>query len=303
VTERAAIIGGGVTGLAAARELAGAGAAVTVFDKGRGFGGRLSTRRVEVGGETLRFNHGASAVHVSDGAFREAVADYVAEGAAVWRAEDRVAGAPFMSDLVAAMGDGLDVRFETAVSGVELGGGGWRLVDAEGHELGAFGRVVVAVPAPQAAELLETAAPAVAETARRVEFAPALVAMLGFEDEVGPEGEIEGDGGVIEKIVRTSGRAWTVHASEPWSRDQLERGKDEIGAELAAAAAAIDGAFVSPACVLGHRWRYGRAVGPVGERFLESGEGLMVCGDGFGGVDAESAWLSGMAAGRRAAGG
>ena len=40
-----AVIGGGIAGQSAAAVLSAAGARVTVFDKGRGAGGRLSTRR------------------------------------------------------------------------------------------------------------------------------------------------------------------------------------------------------------------------------------------------------------------
>ena len=41
------VIGAGMAGLACARELAAKGFEVTVFDKGRGLGGRTATRRAE----------------------------------------------------------------------------------------------------------------------------------------------------------------------------------------------------------------------------------------------------------------
>ena len=57
-----AVIGAGMAGLAAARTLAAAGHAVQVFDKGRGIGGRLSTRRTDYGA----FDHGAQYATVRD---------------------------------------------------------------------------------------------------------------------------------------------------------------------------------------------------------------------------------------------
>lgn len=45
-----AIIGAGMAGLSCARALVQAGVAVELFDKGRGPGGRMSTRRVELDG-------------------------------------------------------------------------------------------------------------------------------------------------------------------------------------------------------------------------------------------------------------
>ena len=51
-----AVIGAGISGLFAARTLADRGLNVKVFDKGRGLGGRMSTRRVD--GKSC-FDHGA----------------------------------------------------------------------------------------------------------------------------------------------------------------------------------------------------------------------------------------------------
>ena len=55
MTERVAVIGAGLAGLTAAARIAAGGAAVTVYDKSRGLGGRLATRRSPQGS----FDHGA----------------------------------------------------------------------------------------------------------------------------------------------------------------------------------------------------------------------------------------------------
>ena len=49
MTERIAIIGAGLAGLSAARALTAAGHTPVVFEKSRGLGGRLATRRTEFG--------------------------------------------------------------------------------------------------------------------------------------------------------------------------------------------------------------------------------------------------------------
>ena len=54
-----AIIGAGMAGIACADALQAAGHAVAVFDKGRGPGGRMSTRRMETPLGTVAFDHGA----------------------------------------------------------------------------------------------------------------------------------------------------------------------------------------------------------------------------------------------------
>jgi renalase len=65
--QRIAIIGAGMAGITAARTLAQAGHSVTVFEKSRGAGGRMSTRRTEFGG----FDHGAQYFTIRDARFRQ----------------------------------------------------------------------------------------------------------------------------------------------------------------------------------------------------------------------------------------
>ena len=58
------VVGAGVCGTTAARELRAHGCLVSIVDKGRGAGGRLSTRRTDEG----PFNHGAPSFLMSPGA-------------------------------------------------------------------------------------------------------------------------------------------------------------------------------------------------------------------------------------------
>ena len=56
---RVAIIGAGLAGLSVARRLVGVGIESQLFDKSRGVSGRMATRRLEMNGLTLRFDHGS----------------------------------------------------------------------------------------------------------------------------------------------------------------------------------------------------------------------------------------------------
>jgi predicted NAD/FAD-dependent oxidoreductase len=64
-----AVVGAGMAGVACARTLVQAGHRVTVFEKSRGFGGRMATRRTEFGG----FDHGAQYFTVRDHRFARAL--------------------------------------------------------------------------------------------------------------------------------------------------------------------------------------------------------------------------------------
>ena len=66
----AAVIGGGLSGFAAARALGAAGVEATVFDRGRSIGGRASTRASRSG---VAFDHGAPCFTAESAAFRAEV--------------------------------------------------------------------------------------------------------------------------------------------------------------------------------------------------------------------------------------
>lgn len=75
----AVVIGAGIAGLSAARELVAAGLRVLVVDKGRGLGGRIATRRI---GSAV-CDHGAQFFTVRGRAFGAIVAEAHAAGAVV----------------------------------------------------------------------------------------------------------------------------------------------------------------------------------------------------------------------------
>ena len=77
---RIAIVGAGMAGMSCGQRLSRLGHEVRLFDKGRGPGGRMATRRMEDGGTTLHFDHGAQYFSAKDPAFRAIVEDWRAEG-------------------------------------------------------------------------------------------------------------------------------------------------------------------------------------------------------------------------------
>jgi len=75
------VVGAGLSGLIAARDLASRGHTVVVVDKGRGVGGRLATRRI---GDAV-FDHGAQFFTVRDARFQAIVDEWLDGGVVrVW---------------------------------------------------------------------------------------------------------------------------------------------------------------------------------------------------------------------------
>jgi len=152
-----AVIGAGMAGLAAARTLEAAGHRVQVFDKGRGIGGRLSTRRTEYGA----FDHGAQYATVRDPAFSHYIAELQSKGAVhVWDSvrQGGAVGKPGMAALVKAGFAGTEgIAVVTGFEVAHIGkvAEGYVLSDRDGLHQGPFDKVIVTAPAPQAMQLLD----------------------------------------------------------------------------------------------------------------------------------------------------
>jgi hypothetical protein len=301
------VIGGGIAGLSAASALQQAGARVTVLDKGRGPGGRMAARRLELGGAQLTFDHGAQYFTARDPGFRAAVAAWQAAGvAARWPAagEDAWVGTPGMNAPLRAMAEPLDLRWNVRAERLHRGGALWR-VEA-GEQVFTAATVLICLPAEQAAALLADPAPDLAALAGSVTSAPCWAAMAAFAAPLSLAADtLRPDAGAIGWAARNSakpGRAggvetWVIHASPARSRDLLDRPKDEVAAALLAdffAAAGI--APVIPQHLDAHRWLYALPEARKGEGSVYDADlRLGVAGDWLHSPRVEGAWLSGRA--------
>ena len=95
---------------------------------------------------------------------------------------------------------------------------------------------------------------------------------------------------------------WVVHARGGWSKDNLERTKEEIAPDMLALfgeAVAADLPEVRSAHA--HRWRYSQTITPLGKPFLTSQDGhCFIGGDWALGGRIEAAFGSGTEMGRAA---
>ena len=165
-----AIIGAGIAGLSAANALHKAGHAIQLFDKSRGSGGRMSSKRSDVGVLDL----GAQYFTARDRRFVDEVQQWQAEGwAAEWEPhlyhykngllspspdeQTRWVGTPRMSAITRGLLGHLPVSFSCQITDLIRGEKRWHLLDAEGEEHGPFSHVIIATPAPQATSLLASA--------------------------------------------------------------------------------------------------------------------------------------------------
>lgn len=316
---RVAVVGAGMSGLVCSRELVRAGFEVKVFDKARGPGGRMATRRTRPAGHA--FDHGAQYFTVRAPELRRQADAWLEDGVvAAWKGRivaleagrqresstphERFVGVPRMSALTRHLATSSDLVLERRITELVAVRGAWLLRDEHGETAGPFDRVVVSAPGPQAAQLLQ-ASPPLAQEADSVRFAPCWAAMLAFEEPLA----LDFDGAFVHgktlswiardssKPERSEGDRWVLHGSPDWSEAQLELEPEQALAALTQAFAEETGLEIPPAVSsTAHRWRFALPLTPLAESYLyDPSLGLGACGDWCAGPRVEGAFLSGLA--------
>jgi len=344
-----AIVGAGMAGIAAARTLVKAGHHVMVYDKSAGAGGRMATRRTAFGG----FDHGAQYFTVRDPRMAlalQTVPDslhhcrpWSANAVRVLDPSGRVVeaarpgseahwvGVPGMSGLVKhwsqPLADAGQLQLSHQVVSLQADPRQTRLwalhgVDAQARpwHQGGFDRVLLAMPAPQCAQLLQAsagrgAASGLIAPTLGVQTAPCWTLMLAFPQasqpgltHLGPQWNaarsthhrIAWLARESSKPGRSSIERWTVQASAEWSSEHIRDDAERVQQKLLRAFAELTGIHTSPSHAQAHLWRYAKTTQPLGQPYQwEPSTGLGTCGDWHLGHRVEDAFVSGLELGLR----
>jgi len=321
-----AVVGAGLSGLTAARQLQSQGHHVTVYEKSAGVSGRMSTRQTELGG----FDHGAQYFTASSDRFKKEISDWKKSGwVTAWdeklvsldhgitkpagKSATRYVATPGMNALGKQLAHGLDVRKEQQVMALEAYGDQWLLkVQADTvcipASAGPFDAVILAIPADQAGPLLKEF-PKFEAQANKAKLAPCWALMLGFQTSLDlPYGGAWVNQSRLSWIARDTskpehraGERWVAHASQAWSIEHLEEDPERAKEKLLKAFHEATGSWIQPIHAVVHRWRFAQAEHPLPEDCLwDAKRKIGVCGDWFavgleGSGRVENAFLSALA--------
>ena len=311
-----AIIGAGLAGLTLARELS-AVADITLYEKARGLGGRMSTRR----NATHQWDHGAQFFTARSQAFKAMLAPLIASGTVVeWQPnittlspdqapfkrpwfEPHYVAAPGMNSLLKALAEDLTIHLSTRVEQVLAKDHSWQLFDDQAQLLGEFDWVVSSAPLPQTQELLP--ASLLGDTLKRYQMLPCYSLLLTVDDADLPHFDAAKVNNAplnwISFNHRLPGRnikAGTVvaHTSAEWATAHLEDDQDAVKQQLIeqfCALTEVTADAISSAQL--HRWRYALSAEvsePDLPYVLNSSAKLAACGDWCLGGRVEAAFTS-----------
>lgn len=296
------IIGTGLAGLTCARQLCDRGYTVKLFDKSRGIGGRLATRRVNQADQVIPVDHGLPFLTIQ-GEKTAALIDNLVKQDIVTSWFDSSYVAPSGINAVAKfLAKDLEIERDFLVTRLEIRGENWFL-NNKGQIQGEFKAIVLAIPAPQAALLLENSDINVMPELRSIVYDPCLTVMAGYRDSLpapSPSTDIAWLGLDSSKRQSSPDYVFVLHSSADFAAKYLDsEDLEAVKLDLLPRAS-----LPLPDWSQIHRWRYallrqGLKVPCLSTNILLP---LVACGDWCqGGDDArnsslETALISGVAA-------
>ncbi|MDJ0955067.1 MAG: FAD-dependent oxidoreductase [Acidimicrobiia bacterium] len=308
------VIGAGMAGLTAARELGRAGITTLVLDKGRAPGGRMATRTIG----SARFDHGAQHFSARSEPFQAHVDELRREGiVGSWYTADsrtrpgllgepRLVGVGGMRRIPEHLAVGLDVRTSTTIDRLHRDGVGIT-VTAAGARVAYGAAVILTPPVPQVLDLLQTSdmvpATDVLDPLSAVGYNSSLAVMATLDAPSGlPEGHLAEPAPDVAWMADNQHKGTsaqpsvTIHSTAGFASANLDADPDRWTQHVADQVAPILEARIISA--VGHRWRYAepRTTFDSGAITIGHAPPIVMAGEVFAGAKVEGAYLSGLAA-------
>lgn len=309
-----AVIGAGLAGVSLAHRLHQSGHRCLVFEKSRGRGGRLSTRR----NDGWQADHGTQYFTARSPQFKEEVARWQQAGWASewpitpWKltreslemspdTQARYVGSPAMNSMVHGLSDGLEFYSHTRIDRLERVDDGWRLWDEHGEHYGRFDAVLITAPLAQTLALLPTQAQAL-NAMKHARMTPTWATAIALQSPSGIEPDaLFCNDGIVTWACRDSSKpgrpdqyeTWMIHFSPAWTANHLDA---DTGLLLQQAQHLLERLAAKPVDIhdtFCHRWLHARASsGEVTIPQWDSQQSIGLAGDWTIGSRLEDAWLS-----------
>ncbi|WP_221801063.1 NAD(P)/FAD-dependent oxidoreductase [Oceanobacter mangrovi] len=317
-----AIIGAGMAGLSALQILAAAGHPVTVFEKSRGSGGRMASKKLQQDS----WDMGAQFMRAHSQEFADQLAHWQQQGIVTewplqaWQIDQhgqrpsddnvkRYVASPRMTALSRQLlQPACEFISHCRIIQIEqTAAGQWTLIDEQQQRHGPYDGVVIAVPAAQAIPLLSSAPEL--QPYCELPMLPCWILLLAFDQPLdtpfdaafvkqGPLGWIARNN---SKPGRDQRESWVIQANHQWSLQRLDSDRHQIQQQLQQAfAELVQPTEPAPAQAWLHRWLYAIPASRSQQGCLINHNGrLAVAGDWLHWPSLEGAWHSGRLAASR----
>lgn len=309
-----AIIGAGISGLTLANQLKSV-ATITVFEKARGVGGRMSTRY----NDQFEFDHGAQYFTARSSEFRKFLQPFIEKGiVAEWMPrlltlskmqkpykrdwfEPHYTATPRMNSLCKALAGDITLNIGTEIATIEEHHGSWKLTSIRNEMFEGFDWVISSAPVPQTQKLMPRSFIAYDKLAK-ANMIGCMSVMLGlkeaitlpFDAAIVKDSAIEWIAVNNSKPNRKNTASLMVQTSSEWAEEHMEEDleilKEQLIKEVVALTPLKEEQIFHSAI---HRWRYADVASSLEENYLiDTQNKLATCGDWCLGGRVENAFLS-----------
>lgn len=308
------IIGAGISGLACATELAKTGFQVSIFDKSRGVGGRMSHRYYENWGA----DHGAQYFTAKTPLFQAELQRWLdAKVAEEWfgkivsldkegtkelpKETQRYVGVPTMSAPAKYLAEKLKVSTLHTITEIKQSNGKWQMISKENGLLPEiFDQIILAIPSPQAKVLVSEHSQELKNACEPVVMLPCWTLMaylkkplpLAFDAAFVSDHLYTWIARDSHKPSRSPYETWVAQASHQWTADNIDL--DQVSAEEYLLKAFKELTGVECDLYQTHLWRYAKLETPSETNFIMNPQlKIALCGDWLKNSTVEGAWISG----------
>lgn len=314
MTIKIAIVGAGISGLTLAHEL-NSHADVTVFEKARGVGGRMSTRYTD----RFEFDHGAQYFTARSDEFKHFLTPLIEEGVvAEWNPriltiakgekpykrdwfEPHYTANPRMNSLCKALANEIHVEVGVEIASITQEQDRWTLITTNQQHFEGFDWVLCSAPIPQTKKLMPKSF-SYTPNLDDAHMTGCMSLMLGINDEC----PLLFDAAVVKhspidwiavnsaKPNRRKEGCLIIQTTSEWAEahmeDDLEETKQQLEHEVLALLP-ISKADILHSAI--HRWRYADVSAAMEKDYLlDTQHKLAACGDWCLGGRVENAFLS-----------
>jgi predicted NAD/FAD-dependent oxidoreductase len=316
--KKIAIIGAGIAGLTIAKKLANFNQ-ITIFDKSRGIGGRMATKRTD----NYHFDHGAQFFTAKSKKFKNfcqqakndgIIEDWNCNFAEIdqekitrkWQFNDKkphFVAKPQMNSLCKYIAKDLNIELKKQIQKIDFSHQKWSLTTSEDEVFNNFDYLIIAIPSHQAINLVPKNFKYF-DIISKIKMLGCFTLMLGFKQKITTQFEAA----LVKKSIiswisvnsskpeRPKAFSLVVNSSNKWADENIEEDLDIVKEKMTNSLNKIVKFDLDKIKYHNiHRWKYANSPLTKGRKSLfDPNINLGLCGDWFISGRVENAFLSAL---------
>ncbi len=289
-----AIIGAGISGCNIYNRLKKQNHNITIFDKARGVGGRLSTKYVD----DKFIDHGTSSFKVNNSLFKE-FCDELISNKILIKKDDEYFPLNGINKLCSYLINKNDLIKNQRITKAEFIDNKWSLISEDGNKYDSFDKLIITIPTPQILQMHINLSENTKNLLNSVSYDSVATLICYSNNIINLEHPKLFESALFSKIINNSKKynykkfsSYVFHTNSEFANSINELSKEKIGKKIYKKIEDLIGVNLDEECyTVPHLWKYGKVKSYLSQDFIYENS-LGICGDYFNGNSLESAYIS-----------